>query len=344
MKRYFLLVVCLLLLLGSLTACNKQTSTDETSQEEPTVSNQQGASEEGSPAWAYDKYKKALKAASKYSGTNIYLTGNIIEQNDEKETETSLKLDFRSQEFTSGSEDELEIATSSYTDHLKAELMKDGEQTIYEVYYTDGIRYYSDKDGKYCQTIDRQSALPELAYFLLPDLTEAAFNNPIVAYEGDDTEISLPVGGDMLSDQLTTSDGTISYLTGGIRDDLHYTINDTTIKLTFNKKGYLTGYDLYYTVSIDDIKNTKLSISLVMVLRTPWKDIQVSLPNLSGYKEMYTSVLNKKAYEAMPTIVDALFDNDGKRLPNYKEQYKKMCDKYGKTVVNSVVAWFEKQL
>lgn len=343
MKNRLILVLLIGCMLLSLTACNEKQNKDESSTD-ASESVSQNTDEEGSPAWAYDMYKKAMKTTKKYSGKNISLTGTILVENDEGVSETDLDLDFRSQEDNLSEDDELETDNIVYTDHLIANVMKDRVPHHYQVYYSEGTRYFSDSDGKYCQTIERQSALPELAYFTFPNLTEAAFAGTIVAYEEDLTEISLPMSGDVLSDQLLNADGAISYIMGGLNEDFTYTLGDTTVKLTYNKKGLIIGYDLYYTVSINDLKNTKLSISLVSVFNTPGKNVHVSLPDLSGYEEMYSSVLNDEAYEAMPDIVDQLFDKDGNRVENFKTIHTKLCEKYGKTVVDSVVAWFEKQL
>lgn len=330
-------------ILCSFSACSKEKPTPETSSVESTVVTG-NASVEGSPAWAYAQYQKAIKDAEKYSGKNIYLTGTIENKSTDGVSQTSLDIDFRSQEKKQKKENELDIAEVQYTDHMIAEIVKDGETNSFEVYYANGVRYYSDSNGKYCQTIDRQSAIPELSYFMAPTLTEAAFNTPILASDDEFTEISLPIRGDMISSQLLEADGPIHFILGDTQDNLRYTFGDATVKLILNKKGQLAGYDLYYTVSINDLKKTNLSVSFSMEYKTPGKNIEVKLPSFKGYKEMYSSVLNKEAYNAMPTIVDALFDANGKRVKDYETAYKTLCKKYGKTIVDSVVAWFEKQL
>lgn len=335
----FLLAMILLL---SFTACHSKKNKPDTSDTE--TSQVLRPSDIGSSEWAYGLWEKSMNLAAKVSGKYIFLTGTIIEENDERKTETDLDLTLRSQEDKNDSNDELDVDSYTYTDHLVASVTKDHIESTYSIYYVDGVRYYADKDGKYCQTVDRTSALPELAYFQLPDLTEACFKEPIVATENGLISFSLPLSGDMLADQLLIADGAVANIMGGLQENIDYTIGETTVKLSFNEKEYLKGYDIFYTVTMNDIKNTKLSISLVMEFKTPGKSVTVTTPDFSGYTEMYSSVLNDKAYDAMPDILDQLFDKNGDRVENFKELYKQLCDKYSKTTVNSVVAWFEKQL
>ena len=117
-----------------------------------------------------------------------------------------------------------------------------------------------------------------------------------------------------------------------------------TVKLTFRSDGALTGYDLYYVMTADDEAQTTLTVSMAAVFNQPNKNVTVKLPDLEAFEDAAAqNDLNTDAYNAMPVIVDALFDADGNRVPDFDAVYESLCKTYSKSVVDTVISWFETQ-
>ncbi len=328
----------LLCIASALCACNKepqqpQPPTTTTTTAKHFSSDMSDIETSGSSDWAYSLYTEALEESEKHTGQDISLTGTCTIKSKSDEETRQLNMTLRSEEQKK----------DVFIDHLIVNNSTNYLENKYEVYYADGIKYYSDKKEKYKQTIDRNTAMPELALFKAPVLTQASFSSPAIAYENGLTKILLPMLPDILYSQLITADSSFAYLIGGLQSEAEYTINTVTAELSFDDKNQLCIFSIFYEIAVESADPSIVSVRLDMTYNHPNTDIQIKLPKLSGYKEMYSSVLGGKAYEAMPTIVDTLFDDNGNRIKEFKTQYTVLCKKYTKSIVDSVISWFEKQ-
>ena len=334
----------------SLTACH----TEEESTSDPTVSAESTeASEVDHSAEMYALYTKAQEKAATFTGSDITLTGSYTVSTATGASVTNVELSWQSMPSETQPEESSDLTASdtsgtvidvAYTDHLTASITSGGSQSQYELYYDGGVMYREENGQKSRQNVARSTALKDTALYQILPLSEAAFESPIVATVEGNTLVSLPLPGDMLSDALLAETGAPCYILGSLADPEQYTFQNVTVKLTFRSDGALTGYDLYYVMNANDEAQTTLTVSMAAVFNQPNQNVTVTLPDLEAYEdEALQNDLNSDAYDAMPVIVDALFDADGNRVPNYNAIYNSLCKTYSKTVVDTVISWFETQ-
>lgn len=335
----------------SLTACRADGA--ESSEPESSVESSEAseASEADRSAEMFALYTKSQEKAAALTGSDITLTGSYTVSTVGSASVTNVALSWQSMPSKNQPTSDADASESSgtvidvaYTDHLTASITSGGNRNEYELYYDSGVMYREENGQKSRQNVARSTALRDTALCQILPLSEAAFESPIVATVEGNTLVSLPLPGDMLSDALLAETGAPRYILGSLSDPEQYTFQNVTVKLTFRSDGVLTGYDLYYVMSADDEAQTTLTVSMAAVFNQPDKNVKVALPDPEAYKDAETqNDLNTEAYDAMPVIVDALFDADGNRVPNYSEVYASLCKTYSKAVVDTVISWFETQ-
>ena len=344
--------LCALLLAGllalSLTACRANGDGSSGSDASPESSE---ASAADRSADMYALYTKSQEKAAALTGSDITLTGSYTVSTAGVASVTNVELSWQSMPSETQAETPDPASDSSgtvidvaYTDHLTAAITSGGSETKYELYYDNGVMYRQENGQKSRQTVARSTALKDTALFQILPLSEAAFDSPSVATVEGDTMVSLSLPGDMLSDALLAETGAPRYILGSLDDPSLYTFQNVTVKLTFRSDGVLTGYDIYYVMTADDDAQTTLTVSMAAVFNQPTQNVTVKLPDLDAYEDAeLQNDLNSEAYDALPVIVDALFDADGNRVANFDTLYSSLCKTYSKSVVDTVISWFETQ-
>ena len=345
LKRLSAFLLCLVLAL-MLAAC-EQTPAENS---EPTPTRATSAEPEvDRSAQTYELYTEAKKKTASLTGSDITLSGTYTVSTAGSATMTNVEMNWQTMP-TEDKTDKTAPDTSgtvidvAYTDHLTASLSTGSNKTEYELYYDNGVMYREENGLKSRQSVARSTALKDTALCQILPLSEAAFESPILATVEGNTIVSLPLNGDMLSDALLSETGAPAYALGSLGDPSLYSFQNVTVKLTFRPDGYLIGYDLYYVMKVNDAARTTLTVSLAAAFNQPDKSVTITLPNLSDYEDAsLQNDLNTEAYNAMPVIVDALFDADGHRVEKFDTVYASLCKTYTKAVVDTVISWFETQ-
>ncbi len=337
LSRMLTLFVVFTLCVTTFAACSKTENTTSTSEETSVAYTTLPTDAAGltDADRAYTLYEKALKLRAEVAGLDASLTGTATVKTADHATEWTMDMDWTSQQ---PSDD-----PSEYTDHLTESIVKDNDVIERNLYYGNGTIYVSQNGQKFRQLTDRKLALAETALFTLPSLTKAAFSSPLIVYEKENTVLSLPMNGDILSEELTSPDGALAYLLGGIHDEVVYTFGDINLNLTLDQNGYLTAFSIYYSVTADDEAQTTATVNLSVSYRRVDTDITVKLPNAANYKERIGSGLSKAAYAVMTDVVDILFGADGNRVSDFDVAYEAACKQYKKALVDEIVQWFEAQ-
>ena len=327
-----------------LTACH--TEAPESSEPDSSAESSE-VSEVDRSDWTYKLYTKSQEKAAAHTGSDVTLTGSYTLATATGAAVTNVELSWQSmpsETQTAAAESSETVIDVAYTDHLTAAISTGDTQNKYELYYDGGVAYREENGRKSRQTTNRSTALKDTALYQFIPLSEAAFESPSIATVDDSTMVSLSLPGDMLSDALLSETGAPRYILGSLSEEPLYSFQNVTVKLTFRSDGVLTGYDLYYVMNVDDEAKTTLTVSMAAVFNQPDKNVTVKLPDLDAWDDAaLQNDLNSEAYDAMPVIVDALFDADGNRVAGYDSKYESLCKTYKKSVVDTVISWFETQ-
>ncbi|MBR3290455.1 MAG: hypothetical protein IKI63_06760 [Clostridia bacterium] len=332
----------------TLTACGQPADSTEPESSKPVASD---VSDADRSAQMYELYQKSQEKADALTGTDVTLSGSYTLSAGSRASVTQVELSWQSMESDAKPDNAVVSDVSgtvidvAYTDHLAASIVTGRNKNEYELYYDGGVMYRNENGQKSRQNVARSTALKDTALLQVFPLGAAAFESPVIATVEGNTIVSLPLPGDMLSDALLSENGAIRYILGSLGDPSLYTFHNVTVKLTFRSDGALTGYDIYYVMTGSDPDRTTLSVSMAAVFNHPDKNITVKLPDLTPYEDASPeNDLNQEAYEAMPVIVDALFDADGNRVADYDSIYASLCKTYSKAAVDTVISWFEAQV
>lgn len=335
----FLAALCAAALLATVfSACNKQggdtsaVSDISVDISAPAPTNAEGLTD---AERAFSLYETAMKNYDEATGIDATLSGTATVTAAGATTEWTLDVAWTSQQTS-----KLE---AEFVDHITETIIKNNDVTERDLYYGNGVMYASQDGQKFRQIVARNTAIGETALFTLPTMTKAAFASPLIVYEKGNTVLSLPMNGDILSDELQNEDGALAYLLGGLNPDATYAFGNITASVSIDENGYLVGFGIYYTVTADDENATAATVSLSIEYDRVGDNITVKLPPASKYKERIGSGLSREAYAVMPEVVDLLFGADGKRVENYDEAYAAACEQYKKALVDEIVKWFEKQ-
>ncbi len=320
----------------ALSACKKESKPEipptTTTTTAPAPTNAEGLTESDR---AFAMYEAALERRNEKNGIDATLTGTATVFDGTSATEWTLDVSWVSEQQSGNIAD--------YKDHVTETIVKNNEVTERNVYYGKGTLYTSQNGKKFRQLVDRKTALAETALFTLPTMTKAAFSSPLIVQEKGNTVISLPMNGDILSEELQADDGALSYLMSASSPDLNYTFDSVTATLSFDDDGNLVGFGLYYTVKTDAQPQSSATVSLSVTYSRVNKTVFVKLPDAENYEERVGSGLSKKAYAVMTDVVDLLFGADGKRVDDFEPAYAAACKQYEKAVVDEIVDWFEAQ-
>lgn len=284
---------------------------------------------------AFSMYEAAMEKYNAKTGIDATLTGTATVTAAGNTTEWTIDASWISQQK--------EKTEADFVDHLTETLVKGNDVIERDVFYGGGAMYVTQDGQRFRQIVARNTAIGETALFTLPVMTKAAFASPLIVYEKGNTVLSLPMNGDILSDELQNEDGALAYLLGGLNPDATYAFGNITASVSIDENGYLVGFGIYYTVTADDENATTATVSLSIDYDRVGDNITVKLPPASKYKERIGSGLSREAYAVMPEVVDLLFGADGKRVENYDEAYAAACDTYKKALVDEIVKWFENQ-
>ena len=333
-SRYLAFCAVLALCLTAFSACKKEEPSTSDVSAAPTAAptNAEGLTESDR---AFALYETAAKQRASATGLDATLTGGATVTNDKETVEWKLDVSWVSQQKTKESSD--------FIDHLTETIEKNNDVTERDVYYGGGVMYVAQNGQKFRQIVDRKTALAETALFTLPTLTKAAFSTPLIVSEKGNTVLSLPMNGDILSEELLSEDGALAYLLSGISEETEYAFGDVTVTLSIDENGALVGYNVYYTVTANDELHTSATVSLSIIYDRVDQQITVKLPDASRYKERIGSGLSREAYAVMTDVVDLLFGADGERISTFDNAYAAACKQYTKSIVDEIVEWFEEQ-
>ena len=334
-SRFLALFAVLALCATAFSACKKEGGTDVSDVSAvPTAAptNAEGLTEADR---AFALYETALETHQAATGHSASLSGTATVKSAGETTEWTLDLAWISEQPSKN--------TVDFKDHLTETLVKNNEVTERDVYYGKGVMYASQNGQKFRQIIDRKTAIGETALFTLPTMTKAAFASPLIVQEKGNTVISLPMNGDILSEELLAEDGALAYLLGGIDPEATYDFGNVTASVSIDEGGYLVGFSVYYTVTADNEQQTTATVTLSLAYDRVDSDITVKLPAANKYKERIGSGLTKAAYAVMTDVVDLLYGADGERVEDFDTAYETACKQYKKSLVDEIIEWFEEQ-
>lgn len=330
--RFLALFAVLALCATAFSACKKEPDTDVSDVSAP-VSAPEGEQTEADRA--YTLYETALKKQSTVGGFDATLTGSATVISGGSTTAWTFDITWVSQQKSAEEAD--------FLDHLTESIAKNNDVIERDVYYGKGTLYASQNGQKFRQLMDRKTAIGETALFSRPKMTKAAFADPLIVSEADESVLSLTMNGDILSEELTSDTGALAYLLGSTAPDADFTFGETTVTSTFNEDGYLTKYSLMYSAVADDEAQTSVNVSFSITYDRVGEAITVRLPDASKYKERIGSGLSRDAYAVMTDVVDLLFGADGERVEDFDSAYDAACKQYKKKLVDEIVEWFEEQ-
>lgn len=337
LSRTVALFAALVLCIGAATACSKTENDTSKPAETSAVATTPPTDAQGltDTDRAYALYEAALKKRDAATGLDASLTGTATVKTASDTTDWTLDVEWVSEQPSDN--------PAEYIDHVTESILKNNDVIERDVYYGNGTMYVTQNSQKFRQLTDRKVALAETALFTLPALTKAAFASPLIVYEEETTVLSLPMQGDILSEELTLPDGALAYLLGGIQEETVYTFGDINLNFTLDKDGNLTAFGIYYSVKADDEAQTSATVNFSIAFDRVNTDITVKLPNAANYKERIGSGLSKSAYAVMTDVVDMLFGADGNRVDDFDAAYAAACKQYKKALVDEILQWFEAQ-
>lgn len=333
--RFLAFFAVFALCVTAFSACNKPATPDTPDTPQPPTAAPTDAEGLTEADRTFALYETALESHQAATGHSATLTGTATVTAAGETTAWTMDMAWVSEQPGKNA--------ANFKDHLTETLVKNNEVTERDVYYGGGVMYASQNGQKFRQVIDRKTAIGETALFALPVMTKAAFSSPLIVQEKGNTVISLPMNGDILSEELLAENGALAYLIGGISETAAYDFGNITASVSLDEHGRLVGFGVYYTVTVDDEANTTATVSLSIAYDRVDSDITVKLPDAGKYKERIGSGLTKAAYAVMTDVVDLLYGANGERVENFDEAYTAACEQYKQSLVDEIIDWFEQQ-
>lgn len=285
----------------------------------------------------YALYQEVMENRQTQASVDSTTTGTVVWEDEE------------SRRFTLELTADLKLAGDPNNPQVYKDVKIEGGaySNAYTLYIVDGYRYYADDKQKFFERTTDEKATAEAERLNLVGMTSAAFEQTTIIEKESGISVSADVDGERLEGVLMQEDALLPMLLGDkLQTEEDVSLKGVWVQFEVNNDHQLTSWQVRYTVeqTIDGVDST-VKAEFKTEIHNPAAKVEISFPDFDEYEDKSAgNVLDQESMEALPDVLEQLFDDEGKRVDAYDARYAQLCEKYAKEEVDAVIAWYETYL